>query len=80
MRDQKEVRSMVAETCMILQNAEGITDRLLVEIWIQSAIGEVWEGNEKYIIEKWTKGDPYYIVAENLVEFSYSYVKGRTYK
>ena len=32
MRDQKEVRSMVAETCMILQNAEGITDRLLVEI------------------------------------------------
>ena len=80
MRAQKEVRSMVDKTYIILQNTEGIIDRLLVEIWILSAIGEVWEGNEKHIIEKWMKGDPHYIVAENLVEFSYTYVKGRTFK
>lgn len=41
----------------------------MVEIGILSAIGEVWEGNEKHVIEKWMKGDPCYIVPENLVEF-----------
>lgn len=66
MRAQKEVRSMVDKAYIILHNTEGIIDRLLVEIWILSAIGEVWEGNEKHIIEKWMKGDPHYIVAENL--------------
>ena len=32
MRAQKEVRSMVDKTYIILQNTEGIIDRLLVEI------------------------------------------------
>lgn len=41
MRAQKEVRSMVDKTYIILQNTEGIIDRLLVEIGILSAIGEV---------------------------------------
>ena len=68
MRAQKEVRSMVDKTYIILQNTEGFIDRLLVGIGILSAIGEVWEGNEKHYW-KWMKGDSCYIVVENLVEF-----------
>ena len=40
MTAQKEVRNMV-DIYIILQNTEGIIDRLLVEIGILSAIGEV---------------------------------------